>query len=535
VRFWAGCLLLLALMATVQVSSIRDETQTFDEGVHLAAGYSYWKGGEFRLNVEHPPFVKLLASAPLLFMRLDVPFDHVGWTRPDQLEFAWEFLFHNRIPQDELILAGRLTVIVLNLLLASAIAWWTRARFGAVAALFALVLLIFDPNLIAHGRYVTTDVAVAGCYFLACALWCDWIERSDWRALFGAGLATGVALACKFSAVVLLGALPMISVLHVVYAGWNRRAAVRYAAGWVAVLGMSGVILGSMYAPETIRLVQGNYPRVGRGPLSALPAHPWIWGFTEVLQHNSEGHESYLLGERRRTGWWHYFPVAIAVKSTIGSLALLVFAAILALRARPPSFTWTALCLAAGVFLLVALTSQINLGLRHILPVYVILYVGAAVMVTFWARKQKWVGAVALVLLAAHAVESAAAYPNYVSFFNVAAGGSESGARYLVDSNLDWGQDGHRLKRYVDAAATENTCIAWFGSAPLSYLGIPEHPLPTTEDVARSGPPKCLAIVSATLLKGLYVGDRYSWLRTLSPSARVGDSIYVYDLREPAR
>jgi hypothetical protein len=533
-RFHAGCLLLLAFMAFVQVRSIRRETQTLDEGVHLAAGYSYWRTGEHRLNVEHPPLVKFLTAAPLLFMRLDIPLEHPGWTKPDQLEFAWEFMFHNRIPQEDLILAGRLAAISLTLVLAFLVTLWTRARFGVPAALLALALLAFDPNLIAHGRYVTTDVAVAGFYLLTCALWCDWLEYFRPASLIGAGALLGLALVTKFSALVLLGFLPVIAGIHFAATGWRRGTALRNAGSFLALLVIAFSIVGLTYGRETTRALARDYPKVGQGPLSALPAHPWIWGLTEVLNHNVDGHESYLLGERRHTGWWHYFPVAVAVKSTIGVLVLGLFTTMLLMRARPPSFTWAALGFAAVAFFVIALTSRMNLGLRHIFPVYVTSYVVVAIALTWWAQRRRWVAAVALVLVSAHAIESAFAYPHYLPFFNVAAGGPTSGPKYLVDSNLDWGQDGHRLKEYLAATKAEDTCIAWFGSAPLSYLGIQENHLPGNAEVEISGRPRCLAIISATLLQGLYAEDRYSWLRQMEPVAHVGHSIYIFDLRGPA-
>lgn len=249
------------------------------------------------------------------------------------------------------------------------------------------------------------------------------------------------------------------------------------------------------------------------------------------------------MGMVSQTGWWYYFPVVFAVKTPAATLALLAIAAALALFAlaragfrrwslRRVPFEWVVIILPALVYFAFAMASGINLGVRHLLPIYPFLFValGAAAMKNRWSRR-------ALpVLLLALAIESAAIYPHYLSFFNLFAGGAANGPKYLVDSNADWGQDLKNLKIYVDRNRIDKLCICYFGRARMGYYGIIHfESVPSTEEMRKGAKPDCVAAVSATALQGAYVGmERFRWLRERQPMAKVGYSIYLYDLRRMA-
>src|SRR5712691_686172 len=114
--FLPAALLILAVMATVQIGSIRQEAQTFDEGTHLAAGLSYWKTGDYRMNPEHPPLGKLLCALPLLFTDVRLPFEYPSWDQKDELNFGAEFLYTNKLSADQILFPARCVTIVLTLL-----------------------------------------------------------------------------------------------------------------------------------------------------------------------------------------------------------------------------------------------------------------------------------------------------------------------------------------------------------------------------------------------------------------------------------
>jgi len=528
---------LLAAMGAAQIASALQETQTWDEGIHVAAGYSYLKTGDYHLNREHPPLFKLLCALPLLGLDVELPPVFATSKEPLGAEFGDLFLYRNRVPADSILLCARLVTVAVTLALGLAVAWWTRRRFGRAAALAALALFAFDPNLIAHGHYVTNDVWAAAGVFLATIAWARWLETKRWRDLAIAGVAIGFALATKFS----VAFLPLPLALLYWFRRWQEgrgRLSLRHFAASAAVAGLlaSGVV-ALVYGPETVRCFQPR-PGIGRSPRLSLPKHPYLIGLAEVARHNKAGHPAYLMGVQSRMGWWCYFPVVFAIKTPAATLALLAVALAVGLAAlarrrswdpRRIPFEWVVLTAPPLTYFGLSMASHINLGVRHLLPIYPFLFIAVAAA----AVKTRWSRRVLPVLLVVAAIESAAVYPHYLAFFNVFIGGPGNGPKYLVDSNIDWGQDLKNLRRYLDRRGAPKLCISYFGRADLSTYGITQfESVPTTWQTAERRNADCLAAVSATLLYGVYVGeDTYRWLREREPAAKVGYSIYVYDLR----
>jgi hypothetical protein len=227
--------------------------------------------------------------------------------------------------------------------------------------------------------------------------------------------------------------------------------------------------------------------------------------------------------------------VAIAVKSTTAFLVLFAAAVLLAVRMlarrrlEAVPLVWFAIVIPPVIFMAMAMQSGMNIGLRHVLPVYpfAIAFTAAVLSNPRWVRRRATVA-----VLAAAAVfqvyENARVFPHHLAFFNTLAGGPENGSRYLLDSNIDWGQDVLKLGRYLDRIGYEGeVCKAYFGTTRWWYYDVPESPEPKY-----GADNDCLAAVSVTALHGVYTPqDRYRWLREMEPVARVGYSIHLYDLR----
>ena len=550
--FWAATALLLAAMGAAQVTSALQETQTWDEGIHLAAGYSYLKTGDFRLNKEHPPLFKMLCALPLLALHPKLPLQDASWKDGDQQEFGDVFLYKNRVPADKMLFVARSVTIALTLGLGLALALWTRRKFGAVAALGALSLYAFDPNLIAHGHYVTGDLLASACIFLACITWARFVETKRWRDLGIAGVVLGLAVITKFSALFLLPVLAALYWIRRWQEGRGRLTVLHFAAS-AAIAGAIVVgVVGLAYGPATIRSFHQTRLRRVVDPATTagaifsqvgkrlgLPAHPYLVGFYEFTQHDSDGHPAYLMGQQSDKGWWYYFPVVFAVKTPAAVLILLALCLIWGLvamlragprgwRLREVPFEWVVLVLPPVVYFALCMRSHVNIGVRHILPVYPFLFVALAAALARRNWGKRTLAALVLVL----AVESLAVWPHYLAFFNGFVGGPDKGPEYLVDSNLDWGQELSNLKKYVAAHQIERLCVCYFGHARMDYYKLDYLYLPRTDQTDERAKVDCVAAVSATQLMGAYVGeDTFRWLRERKPMAKVGYSIYLYDLR----
>ena len=212
------------------------------------------------------------------------------------------------------------------------------------------------------------------------------------------------------------------------------------------------------------------------------------------------------------------------VKTATGLLFGLAAAAFVIVRSVKAQ--WLVLIVPPAIYFAASMVSHINIGVRHLLPIYPFLCILVAVVL--WEHRRILTVAAALVM-----VESLIAFPYYLAFFNLPSGGPSNGTRYLVDSNLDWGQDLRRLGAYFKKQGDAQFCLGYFGNAVPEYYGIQAAEMRTNQEVGKSGPPNCLLAVSATPMMGMYVDDTWSWVRQYRPVAKIGYSIYVFDLRVP--
>ena len=268
-----------------------------------------------------------------------------------------------------------------------------------------------------------------------------------------------------------------------------------------------------------------------------VPAMAYFQGLgTVFLKQTVEAQEyKYLLGRQSATGWWYMSPVALAIKTPLAELALLALAMGIAarrlrtVRLRDIGFRWFLVLLAPACYFIATLLSHSNSGERHLLPLYPFLFVFAAAML-LRTPLSKWRLAAAAGLAALLILETGSVHPHYLAFFNALAGGPAGGRQYLVDSNLDWGQDAKNLKAYLDAHRIPEACVAYNGRADLDYYGIRRRALPELPNVEMTDRLDCVAAISVTYLAIYH--DRFAGLDELQPDARIGYSIYVYDLRK---
>jgi hypothetical protein len=535
--FRAAIAALGALMCARMGSAAVQESQTWDEGLHLVAGFSYWKTGDYRLNPEHPPLAKLAAALPLLFTSAALPDLPEAWRQGDQVALFRPFLYANTVDADTLLLLGRLMTMLSALALGLLLAAAARARWGAAAGLTSAALYATDPNFIAHGHYITSDVPVTLAILTSVLTWDRYLTTGRRLDLAAASAALGIALATKFSAIFLL---PLHWIVYWLRCRGETRHPLAACAGAVLVLLMA-------YSGDSFRALTGKKPPLERhigtaAPAAAyasgiasdlrLPAHPYLTGSWDLFQHSREGHRSYLLGKVSDQGSIWYFPVAFAVKTPAAVLILLLLVAAPALAAAArqiPRATW-ALAAYPAAYLALCLTSRLNLGLRHLLPLYPFLYLAIAWAVAFAlnGRRRRYAIAALAVAAAVQFFELARVHPHYTAFFNSLSGGPQNGYRFLLDSNLDWGQDMKKVKRWFETHDVRQACYSYFGSAPVEYYGLsPWIPAPDPET------PDCVAAVGATNLFDVYFDPpRHRPLRERTPDAVIGHSTWIFDLRK---
>ncbi len=540
----------------LSIQGMRERSATFDEGAHLPAGYTHLALGDHRLNPEQPPLVKLLAALPLVAIRPNVHLDDRAWREARQWEFGRRFLYRWN-DASLLLFLGRLGVVVLASCLLAAVFFEAKRRFGAGAAAAAVTLAALSPDVLAHGSLVTTDLGFALFFFLATATFCRLLERRTAGCVLAAGLSLGAAFATKFSAPILLVALASLGLATAIVdrgpsARWTLRRAGLAAARLAAVGLLALLVLWASYGFHRALSPDPAVDAVGREPLEQpIASAPLRWiaaaarigivpedyarGLLFVMTH-SESRPTFLMGRLSDRGFPHYFLMTFLFKTPI-PLLLLSAAAVARSRRlarRDALFLWVPVL----VYLAFTASRGLQIGHRHLLPIYPFLFVAggeAAVRLASWRRP---VGALLVALLGSwYCVGTLRMHPHYLAYFNEIAGGPANGWRLLVDSNIDWGQDLGRLAEWMRANNVTRVKLSYFGSADPSYYGIdaqalPSYTAPHAAWVTRDVAPGDVLAVSVTNLQGVYLDaeDRrlMERIRRLAPIGRAGWSIRIY-------
>lgn len=556
---------LLLIFALLAFDSLRDDSATSDELAHLPAGFTYLDRLDFRLNPEHPPLGKAWAALPLKLARLCGPnYDSLAWRRGDEWDFGQNLLYGRSadgLPGDpmRLLVPARSALVLMGCLLGLVLFVLGKDLFGRRAAYAALLLFVFSPTMLAHARLVTTDVPAALGFLASVWTFRRFCRQPAASTAIAAGGALGLALLLKFSTILLIPILAFLAAMWVLEARQDRAlrsARLRQAtAGAVAIAVTAWLCLWAGYGFRFEASASGGpfFPAPSGGLLKlAWALHLAPEAYLHGLGAVSHGlaREAYLNGDIGG-GWWYYFPEAFLLKSTPSLLLLLGWCVVRSVREKLRlSSRWTfddwILTLPPTAYFAAAMASGMNIGHRHLAPVYPFLFLAAGRAVSGLVEAGSRARVAGILLLAGQVGSALVAHPGYLSYFNALAGGARGGHRYLLDSNLDWGQDLVRLgRRMKDLGIEELDLIACFENGdPRAYGvryrhradGSAARPL---KPEAIPGPGRPFA-VSCNVLYGLYVDapsvrDFMKTVRTLTPVAHAGDSIRIYRMPETTR
>lgn len=526
----AAALLLAALLAQC-VLSMRGQNASYDEHSHLPAGYTYWKTGDFRLNPQHPPLVKLLAALPLVLLDPHVRWTHKSWAgdTPDEWDFGGRLLYAWGNDADRLVFWGRVPIVLLSLLLGVYVFRWSAERFGPRAGVFGLVLYAFCPNIIAHSRFVTMDVALST--FLTMTFYYLWRYRRDGtrRALWMCATSLGLALASKFSAVLLA---PVV----VAWVAWPRavappsgpaagtkRSKKKKDAAAVARPAPSGALAAIVVIGGSAAIVWGSYFFSDPGA--------YFRGLAAVRGDHHPDHYFYLMGHFKQGGWWYYFLTACLFKAPVPAMLAIAAAGVIAWRERASQAHADAFLLAPAVLFFV-LTSALapNLGVRYVLPVFPLFFVFASRIGEMLTRSRA--GLAFITVLAVWQVAGTLrVHPDYIAYFNEPSGGPARGYRLLDDSNLDWGQDLKRLGEYLKERQITDVRLCYNSQGHPPYYGISARRI-LTPQLAQAPEPGFYAIAVSCLLRVRGSNEPgkpdLDWLARYEPVGRVGYSFYLF-------
>ncbi|MBI2037089.1 MAG: glycosyltransferase family 39 protein [Candidatus Liptonbacteria bacterium] len=605
-----------------------NDSAIMDELAHIPAGYSYVKYLDDRLNPEHPPLLKALSALPLLALDLTFPTDKPSWQSDvnGQWTAGTQFLYESGNDAHKVVLWSRLAPIAITLLLVLLIYLLAAQLVGRWWALLPAIFTALSPSFLAHGHYVTTDVAAAFGVFIATWSFVAFLYKPKTNRLLLAGACFGIAQLLKFSAVLLVPYFFLLVFVFYAAGVWRDWHAVspltristffirgiRLLFRTLAVMAAGGVLIYGVYA-----VVGVNYPaerqlsdttailesyaggpapegaacRLARCPADLVirmaksetlrPLAQYLLGVLMVIQRSAGGNTGYFLGEVSSIGSWYYFPVTYALKEP---LAVLIFVAlgtflgiagaIRAIARRTTRFSdylainfyEFAMLLFVLIYWTWSVRSNLNIGVRHILPTLPFIYILATGAVKRWLEREAVSPRTLLVqfllklraffvislkslalagIVIAFLIEVAAAWPFYLSYYNRLGGGVQNGYRFAVDSNYDWGQDMYRLRDWARDHNVPKIGVDYFGGGSPGYeLGAAFVPWWSAKNDPREEDIEWLAVSINTIqsARGTTAPgfvrkpeDEYRWLAAIQdpyqPYARAGTSIFIYKLK----
>jgi 4-amino-4-deoxy-L-arabinose transferase-like glycosyltransferase len=510
--------------------------------------------------------VKQLAAVPLLPLALKTPALQNREFKHEAFLGGKDFIFGN--DAETILFRARMAAAILTLLLAWLIFAAAREMFGVGAAFIALALFVFDPNVLAHGAVVGTDMGLSCFMFASIYAFYRYVRVPSTGRLVVVGVATGLTFASKHTGILLVPMLLLLSIVEVL----RRRDATtdsealgkrirRLAVAFVVISALAVATLWAFYGfrysarpaglqmnpPLADSLHQLSRPREIR--LLATVAHyrllpeSYVFGLSDV-RIMSDYYTSYLFGTIYPHGIWFYFPAAFAIKSTLSLLILLgLVVGVIATRRFQCWREILFLTIPPAYYFLVAMSAGMNIGLRHILPVYPFLYVLAAG--SAWKvieQNRRWIYFVAA-LIAFQAVTTTRAFPAYMAYANEVWGGPSQTYKYLSDSNVDWGQQLKSTKAYLEQKGITNCWFVYFAEGPVNMkdYSIPCKPLPTIGSLwlnerieapaAVDGP----VLISAGVLSGFEFGpgalNPYEQFKHLRPDAVIDYAVFVFNGR----
>lgn len=501
---FAGVHGLLAIYSSV------NKSMTMDEGIHLTGGVSFNAYNDYRIVPETGNVPRRLAAIPAMLVQSTRPStDDTFWKTGNGWRTSDLFIYRDLQEPMWTIFLGRCLILLFNIGILFGVFKWSASLWGERGSYFSLVFAALSPSLIAHGSIITSDAAATALYFLSCFTIWLLFNKVSLKHFIYSGLCAGLLCLSKFTCVLLVPyILCMIAYkvaspnpLKLKLWGISNRLSKKShklmtLAGCSLALGIFMCFsiwlgYGFRYSGLNPALPEGQYrvswteldtqsgfvgEVVGEMREHKMLPEAFLYGFLHTYVH-SKSRSNYFFGEHDSEGSWLFFPFLFATKTPIPTLIALVLSLFLLINKRlKKELDWDRLVpiiVAPAILAVVAVSSNLNIGHRHILPIYPFLFVliGVVGAELFLTKKGRWINYSFVLLLAIGHVNT---YPNYLSFFNGLIGGPRNAHHYVIDSSIDWGQDIGRLSDWLNHHNKENTpeYYALFTQASPSYWGL---------------------------------------------------------------
>ncbi len=557
--------------ALLAVLAMREKSTTADELAHVTGGYTFNHWNDYRLQPENGNLPQRWQALPATFSATDYPpLTTLAWRKSVVWLVGYDFFYQSRNDPDRLLFGARAMNSLFGAATVLLVFFWSHRLWGGAGAVVSALFAALCPTMLAHSGLATSDMCMAFFFLAVPAAYWRHLHDGRWRAWWLSAGLLGLAAVAKYTAVLLLPMLAALALLRVLraepvmlFGRPFRSLPARLAGIGLSTLGQGLVAVaviwaffGFRYSTFNPALPPGDYnlswdvvlafggwkAAVIRFCLAGkLLPEAWLYGFSFVLEH-ARARAAFLDGDYSIFGWADFFPKAFLYKtppSLIVSLGAGGLLLALHLRKLPRArlvercHGIAPLAVLFAVYWLFSLTSHLNIGHRHILPTYPVLYIFCGVLGWMAARARTFSRAGGLTAAAAvaglllwHGATAAQIHPHYLAYFSPVAGGPAQGYRHLVDSSLDWGQDLPALRRWLAAnrRPAEPVYLSYFGTDEPARFGFAPVLLPRLPSFGRARPwywcePGVYAI-SATMLQHVYMPGQAVWTVALEREYR---------------
>ncbi|TWT69916.1 ArnT family glycosyltransferase [Crateriforma conspicua] len=579
----------IILYTTLQIANVYIASPTVDEPGHLVAGLSHWELGNFDVYRVNPPLPRLVGSLPVWLIGYVPPLDEFTRDQKKRTEFdlGRSYICDSGPDAYWHFVLGRIALIPFGWIGITTTWLWATSLFGRKAAMVSAMLYATSPNLLAHGGLLTPDATATAMGLLAGYRFHRWLSARDMANLFYATVALGTAQLCKHTFLVFYPLMVVLILADSCRRGTHWRSLFSGVAACLALIVGSLFIVNLGYGFEDFgrplnqyqfvsRLFRGNevdsttkwvrdgsqvHPldkdrhRFSNVPLLSDLRVPLPGNYVRGLDHQQadfeSGMNSYSLGRLRDHGWPYFYGLAMGLKTPIGTLLLIPLSLAISPLFRRHA-DWLPLAFAVAIHVAAATKGGFTMHYRYVLPAipFVFVFAGRAVTVGGFRSTIAWA------CFGAAVTGSVLSWPNHLAYFNAFTIGQQKGW-FLLDSNLDWGQDLRRLQWWTETEANGSSVyVASFNHFDVAALSggklknlLPDHLVPLGSDSDRylgSKPrPSDYCAISVNQLRGLgkpiYTCDAKPWVidplwlrrvRRLTPVAEVGETYKIYTFQQ---
>ena len=566
---------LAIIFCVISISTTLNESPTGDEIVHVSSGYVHLTKQDYRFNLEKPPIFKVLATVPLLFMHINLPQDISVWDDGlfDTGNFAHEFWFTSGNNPDTLLLLSRIPMVLLTLCLGLFLFRWVIKMGGNFAGIVFSVLFWGSTLILAHGKIVHNDIAGVLGFVISLYTFINLLSKPTIKNGIWFGLAFGLSLLFKQSVVIIL--FPFEIILFVYWRIFKvllRHYLYPLMISGLVCVSVVGIVYGIFTSgyPVNESIVHANLMQQLDGtkvpwldseawltnPI-LRPYYTFILGTLMTFRRAAYVGPIYFLGNIQLSGSWNYFPILLITKIPLTLIAGIIILGGLCLHRFiqgsksnimiliKTHFSQMAILFTAIFYLLIAVIEGLNIGVRHVLPVYVfglLLIAWITSRVVRWTKHRKIFLILIGIMLTIYYLPVFFDYPNYLSSYNQLAGGIDNGYKIAVDSNYEWGSDLKMLASWAETNSVKSIyvdCVIGCWQADQYYLIDKYLPPSRTFSLVDNQDEGTYLAVCVTRLFSPVVSKndidyymKYPQLQSVTPLFRVGKGVFIYKIKE---